>query len=130
MADTDLTVRRYRPTDGPSVRTLHERVMRAAGAFVGGVAEPDLDDVTAAYLDAGGEFLLGERDGTVVAMCGYRPAEGYLAELISDTDDATAEVKRMRVAPEYRRHRYAQRLCDELEHRARPSGFDTSVLDT
>lgn len=44
-----------------------------------------------------------------------------------------AEIKRMRVSPEYQGHGYGQRLLEELEPRARTLGYhilhtDTSVL--
>ena len=97
MTDS-LTLRRYRPADRDRVLDLHERAMRDVGAYVEGVPEPDLDDIEAAYLESGGEFLVGTVDGEVVAMGALRPASGYVTEFLEDLENA-AEIRRMRVAP-------------------------------
>lgn len=126
-----MTLRRYRPEDAERVRDLHVAAMREYDAFSpGGELDADLRDVEAAYLDAGGEFLVGTRRGDVVAMGAFRPAEGYIAEFVEDLGDRAAEVKRMRVAPAHQRDGYGQRVLDELEARARDRGFTEFVLDT
>jgi len=75
---TDLRVRRYEPRDADVVWDLHERALRDVGAFDEEYAhlDADLRRVPEAYLDAGGEFLVGDRvpDGSVVAMGGLQPA--------------------------------------------------------
>ena len=63
-----------------------------------GAPEPDLDDIEAAYLESGGEFLVGEADDEVVAMGAFRPAGGYVTELL-DGLKKRGEVIRMRVMP-------------------------------
>jgi ribosomal protein S18 acetylase RimI-like enzyme len=128
MADS-LSLRHYRPADRDRVLELHERAMRDVGAYVEGVPEPDLADVEAAYLESGGEFLVGETDGEVVAMGAFRPAEGYVTELLDDLENA-AEIKRMRVAPARQGRGYGRRVYSELERRAKERGFDEFALDT
>jgi len=128
MTDS-LTLRRYRPADRDRVLNLHERAMRDVGAYVEGVPEPDLDDIESAYLESGGEFLVGTVDGEVVAMGAFRPAGGYVTELLDGLENA-AEVKRMRVAPARQGRGYGRRVYGELERRAREHGFDELVLDT
>ena len=128
MADS-LTLRRYRPVDRDRALDLHERAMREVGAYVEGVPDPDLDDIESAYLEPGGEFLVGETDSEVVAMGAFRPAEGYVTELLDDLENA-AEIKRMRVAPAWQGRGYGRQVYGELERRARESGFDELVLDT
>lgn len=103
--------------------------MRDAGAYVDDVPEPDLDDVEASYLDEGGEFLVGEVDGRIVAMGAFRPATGYLAEFLEDPPAATAELKRMRVDPDHQRRGYGRRVYEGLERRARDRGFTDLALD-
>lgn len=126
----ELRVRRYRPEDADRVRELHEAAMREVGAYVEGVPEADLADVEASYLDAGGEFLVGETEGRIVAMGAFRPVEGYLTELVRDLDDRAAEVTRMRVDPAHQRRGYGTRIYDALERRARDGGVTEFVLDT
>jgi len=117
----------YRPEYSDAVLALHEAAMRAEGAYVEGVPDPDLQDVSDSYGD--GEFLLGLRDGDLVAMGAFRPATGYITEMI-DVEDRTAELKRMRVDPAHQREGYGQAIYDDLEQRARDRGFDEIVLDT
>lgn len=125
----DLTVRRYRSADDARVREVHEAALRDAGAYVEGVPEPDLEDVVGAYLEVGGEFLVGEVDGCVVASGAFGPADGPVTEHL-DVSDGAAELKRMRVDQANHRRGYGRRIYDELERRAREHGFWTLVLDT
>jgi ribosomal protein S18 acetylase RimI-like enzyme len=127
---SDLSVCRYRPSDGERVRELHVAAMREFDAFNENEGlDDDLMDVQEAYLD-GGEFLVGTVDGDIVAMGAFRPAQGYITEFVDGLGDAAAEVKRMRVDPARQRQGYGQRVYDELERRARDRGFDEFVLDT
>lgn len=129
MADR-LQLRRYRPTDTDRVLELHEDAMRDVGAFVESVTDPDLENVGEVYLDSGGEFLVGERDGRIVAMGAFRPATGYITDFLDGLPDRTAELKRMRVDPAYQQQGYGQQVYDELEQRARERRFAAMVLDT
>lgn len=127
----DLDVRRFEAGDGAAVRELHERAMRAAGDFVEGVPEPDLEDVPGHYLDGDGdgEFLVGELAGEIVAMVAYHPVtEWILADQFS-VDDDTAELTRMRVDPDEQRRGFGERIYTELERRASEAGYDQLVLD-
>jgi len=82
-------------------------------------AFPDLADVEASFLAAGGDFLVGVEGDAVVAMGGFRP--------VSPT---VGEVLRVRVHPARRRDGLGRRLMDELELRARRRGIDQLTLDT
>lgn len=128
---TALDIRRYREADAERVRDLHVAAMREYDAFAESAdLDADLRDVTASYLDAGGEFLVGTDHKTIVAMGAFRPAEGYLPKFVDGLGDAPATVKRMRVAPDRQREGCGQRIYDELESRARDRGFTEFVLDT
>ena len=83
MADS-LTLRRYRPDDRDRVLGPHEVAMR---------------DVGAAYLESGGEFLVGTVDGEVVAMGAFRPAGRGLRHGTAGRSQERGEVTRMRVMP-------------------------------
>ncbi|HYU77153.1 MAG TPA: GNAT family N-acetyltransferase, partial [Ktedonobacteraceae bacterium] len=80
------------------------------------------DDVYAieeVYLKNRGEFLIGECHGLFVAM-------GALKR----TSPERAEIKRMRVHPDYQGRGYGQLILDELEARARALGYQILHLDT
>lgn len=125
-----LEIRRYRPGDVERIRELNVVAMRAVGACVEGAPDPDLRDVEGTYLDGGGEFLVGELDGRVVAMGAFHPAEGYVTDFVGDLPEGTAEITRMRVDPDHQRRGYGQRIYDELERRAVAAGYGHLVLDT
>lgn len=117
---SELAIRRYEPRDADAVWTVHEAALRASALeFVeDAAADEDVENVEAAYLDDG-EFLVGVRDGDVVAVGGFRPVE---------TD--AVEVRRMRVHPDHQREGHGERMLAELEARARDRGFDRVVLYT
>jgi len=130
MSD-ELRIRRYEPSDHERVLELHERALRDAGGYVEDVpdeAEADLDDIAGTYLERGA-FVVGERanatDG-IVAMGGFRPFE----RPDGDTDARTAEVKRMRVAPDHQRQGHGTAILQTVETTARDRGFERMVLDT
>lgn len=127
MTDS-LVLCQYRPADNDRVRELHATALRAAGGFVEGVPEPDLDAIEETYL-TNGDFLVGEIEDRIVAMGTFRPAQGYVTEFL-DCSETTAELKRMRVDPDHQRQGYGQTVYEELEHRARERGLTELVLDT
>ncbi|GAB3029616.1 hypothetical protein GCM10025298_17830 [Natronobiforma cellulositropha] len=104
--------------------------MRDVGAFVEGAPDEDLADVETAYLECGGEFLVGEFEGRIVAMGAFRPADGYVTDFLPDLEATAAEVTRMRVDPAHQRRGYGRTILDELERRARERGVTELVLDT
>lgn len=128
---TNLDLRRYEPADRERVLELHEEALRATGEYIEDVpaeVEADLRDIEGAYLQPGGEFLVGEMAGAIVAMGGFRPVEGsWLREI---DDDRTAELKRLRVDPVHQRRGYGERVLQALEERAREQGFERMALDT
>lgn len=130
--DTHLSVRRYRPADRARVRDLHEAAMRDVGAYVEDGPDDDLESIPETFLERGGEFLLGEVDGRIVAMGAFRPLEEdhYLAHFLDERPESAVVVTRMRVDPAHQRRGYGQRLYDDLEARARARGYAEIVLDT
>lgn len=130
---TDLRVRRYEPRDADAVWDLHERALRDVGAFDEEYAhlDADLRRVPEAYLDAGGEFLVGDRvpDGSVVAMGALQPATA-VDHHEDEHDPDAGVVRRMRVDPAHQREGYGSAILTELETRAPDLGFNRLVLDT
>jgi ribosomal protein S18 acetylase RimI-like enzyme len=115
-----LTLRRYTSADQEAVEYLHVFVIQQTGAYLGrGPWDDDVYAIEEVYLNNQGEFLIGECDGQVVAMGALRR-----------TSPERAEIKRMRVHPDYQGRGYGQRILDELEARARALGYRTLHLDT
>jgi ribosomal protein S18 acetylase RimI-like enzyme len=125
-----LAVRRYRPADAGRVRDLDAATMEATDAFADSVPETDPDCIPAEYTEAGGAFLVGELENRIVAMGAFRPVTGYTTTLVDEPADATAEIKRLWVAPAHQRRGHGGALCATLEAWARKRGFADVVLDT
>jgi GNAT superfamily N-acetyltransferase len=119
--------RRYRPADREKVIALHKEALKAAGAYVEPTPDKpwldlDLEDVEAAYINLGGDFLVGTLEDEIVAMAAFRMA-------LRDSQAGTAELKRMRVKPEHQGKGIGVHLLDLIEERARRAGYNRLVLD-
>lgn len=80
--------------------------------------DTDIENIPARYLDAGGEFLVGEIDGRIVTMGG----------LMRETA-TSGLVKRMRTVPDLQGHGYGAQLLDTLERRAKELGYAELIAD-
>ncbi|MDQ3855545.1 MAG: GNAT family N-acetyltransferase [Chloroflexota bacterium] len=90
------------------------------GADAGpGPWDDDLLDIEGIYLQPGGEFLVGECDGQIVAMGALRRTSGE-----------RAEVRRVRVDPAFQRRGLGRRMLEALERRALELGYRELHLDT
>jgi ribosomal protein S18 acetylase RimI-like enzyme len=115
-----LTIRRYTPADQATVEHLHVFAIQQTGAYLGrGPWDDDLYAIEEHYLNNHGEFLIGEYEGQLVAMGALRR-----------TSPTRAEIKRMRVHPDYQGRGFGQLILTELEARARALGYTTLHLDT
>ena len=136
-----VRVRRYRPGDGERGRELNRVAMRETPEWVADAPDEDLEDVRGHYLDADGEFLVGELgsdpegrgDGDqhleLVAMGAYSPLEGWMAEQF-DGWAGTVELTRIRVAPEYKGRGFGSQVVTALERRARRVDYRALALNT
>ncbi|GAB7093511.1 hypothetical protein JCM30237_06630 [Halolamina litorea] len=128
-----LTIRRFERVDRDAVDDVVESALRSADAYFEDVPALEDGDIIAEYVDAGGAFLVGERNDVeaseIVATAAFRPPTGVAAVFVDD-DGSTAEVKRMHVHPDHHREGVGQRMYDELEARAREIGYDRLVLST
>jgi len=115
-----MKVRTYENRDHDSVVKLHMLGMEEYG-FGRHPAEwdKDLEDITGTYIKPGGTFLVVEEDGIPIAMGG-----------LERIDDETAEIRRMRVHPDYRRRGIGSMLVDRLVDFARSRGFKRIILYT
>ena len=82
-------------------------------------AFPDLADIVANFYAVGGDFLIGERNGALVAM-------GGSFRLGPDT----IEIGRVRVHPACRREGLGAELIRRLEERAQAAGITVVTLNT
>ena len=115
-----FTLRRYTPADREAVEYLHVHAIEQAGAYLGrGAWDDDVYAIEETYLNNQGEFLIGEWDGIFVAMGALRR-----------TSPESAEIKRMRVHPDYQGRGLGQIILSELEARACAIGYKTMHLDT
>lgn len=112
-----LEVRRFAAGDARAVRALDRAAMGAAGAR--GRVDEDVDAVAAAYVEDGGEFLVGICDGRLVATGALR-----------HVTDAVAELNRTRVHPAFQRRGFGRTILARLEHRASELGYRQLRLDT
>jgi GNAT superfamily N-acetyltransferase len=115
-----LHIRRYEPGDRRAVRRLHDDALNDVGVHLGtGPWDDDLEDIEDVYLESGGEFLVGELEGEIVAMGAIR--------LVSPE---AAELKRMRVRPGLQGRGYGQAMLDALHRSAADLGYTTLHFDT
>ena len=115
-----LDIRRYQDTDNRAVWELHHLALGPTGAyFRGGKWDEDLRDIRNHYINNGGEFLVGVLDNKVVCMGTFRKKSATLAE-----------IKRMRVLPDYQRRGYGQIILNKLEEEAAALGYTELCLDT
>jgi ribosomal protein S18 acetylase RimI-like enzyme len=115
-----FTLRRYTPADREAVEYLHVHAIQQAGAYLGrGPWDDDVYAIEETYLNNQGDFLIGEWDGIFVAM-------GALLR----TSPERAEIKRMRVHPDFQGRGLGQIILSELEARARALSYKTLHLDT
>ena len=118
--EIEMGLRRYRAGDHEPVRRLHDVAMHGAGIHLGeGPWYEDLDEIENVYLRNGGEFLVGTLRDEVVAM-------GAVKKSTADK----AEIKYMRVAPEFQRRGFGQVILTALEKHAIELGYTTLHLDT
>ena len=115
-----LTIRRYEEADHDAVWEVHNVALHQVGAHVGnGPWDDDLHHIEEVYFADGGEFLVGECEGRVVAMGALRRVS-----------DDVAKVTRMRVHPRCQRRGFGQAILERLEARAVELGYATLTLET
>lgn len=113
-----VALRDVSPADQAAVRALVLAGLAERWGEVDAALNPDLDDIATAF--AGGRTLVGELDGSVVATGTLLPRGGGRAEIL-----------RMSVDRNLRRHGIGRRILDELLATARRwPGVRTVVLET
>jgi putative acetyltransferase len=108
-----LGVEGLRPVRDDDADALRRLIGGVYAEYPGCVLEPDgldadLDGMASLVARKGGEFWVVERDGAVVACCGWGPA-----------GDGVVELKRLYVGPAARRQGIGRRLVEMVEQAAR-----------
>jgi GNAT superfamily N-acetyltransferase len=114
-----LLIRAYEARDAAAVWALHVAALSAIGALYPGPWDEDFQRISEVYVEPGGTFLVGELDGSIVAM-------GALRCIAT----ATAEIKRMRIQPGLQRCGYGSLILQALERHAAQRGLWRLQLDT
>ncbi len=81
--------------------------------------DKDLHHIEHVYHHNRGEFLVGSYEGRIIAMGAFRK-----------TSEKLAEIKRMRVHPDFQGRGFGQVILDELEVRTLALGYMKLHLDT
>lgn len=115
--------RKFKAHENPTpVQDLHREALEAAGAYVeDSDRDFDLNGPGDYYELLGGEFWVGEIDGEIVAMGGFKTTD--------DDSSDIAELKRMRVKPALQGNHIGTKMLELLEQRAREHGYRAMILD-
>ena len=114
-----MLIREYEVRDVDAVWALHVEALSAVGALYPGPWDADFKRIVEIYVDPGGTFLVGELDGSIVAI-------GALRRI----DPLTAGIKRMRVRPHLQRRGLGGLILQALERHAAERGLVHLELDT
>ncbi|HET9501748.1 MAG TPA: GNAT family N-acetyltransferase [Marmoricola sp.] len=113
-----------RPITHPDAALLVEQVQ---GEYVARYGGRDDTPIEPGYFEEpAGAFFVGYLDGVPVASGAWRRR----TDVSFGDSTASAEVKRMYVAPPARRRGLARRMLTHLEETARDSGAEVMVLET
>ena len=118
-----LNIRRYELKDNASAKELNYaglKQMDPDTCWEGiEVADGDYNDIENIYINHRGDFLVGTLNGEVVVT-------GAVKYLTS----TCAEIKRIRVKPDYQRKGYGEAMLKRLIEVARELGYKTLRIDT
>jgi ribosomal protein S18 acetylase RimI-like enzyme len=123
MEEQVLKIRRYKPEDNAAAKALNDAGLKQMNPEIDWtdvrVANKDYDDIENIYMKNRGDFLVGTLNGEVVVT-------GAVKKL----DETCAEIKRIRVKPEYQRRGYGETMLKELIRVAGKLGYKRIRIDT
>ncbi len=113
-----LTFRRYQDADHDAAWSVFAAGTAQLG-FQNGPWDDDMHHIPAVYLEPGGEFIVGDDGGRIVAVAAYRREA-----------DGRASVHRVAVHPDAQGRGVGRAIMAELETRAQRAGISVLHLDT
>ena len=117
--NSDVKVRRFQASDLETVLKLHREGLQQTSSYAQDRQfDADLSDIPTNYFH-GGEFLIALKDDSIVGMGAIRKI-----------DQATAEIKRMRVVAAWQRKGIGAYILQILIKRAKDLGYHRVILDT
>ena len=115
-----LKIRCYQPADRETVWNLHNEALAGTGAHAGyGSWDDDLYNIEEVYINSYGDFIVGIYNDKIIAM-------GALKK----TSKQHAQIKRMRVSPDFQGNGFGGEILKELEKRAKGLGYSSLHLET
>lgn len=118
-----LKIRRYKPEDNAAAKELNyaglAQMMEDTKWEGIEVADGDYDDIENIYMNHRGDFLVGTLNGEVV-----------VTGAVKKMDETYAEIKRIRVKPEFQRQGHGEAMLKELIRVAGKLGYEKLRIDT
>ncbi|MDE2890801.1 MAG: GNAT family N-acetyltransferase [Gemmatimonadota bacterium] len=117
MDSQQISIKPFEREDQDTVRNLILDGLAEHWDEVDTKLNPDLNDIGASY--EGATFLVAWLDGEIVGSGALVPSSDHVAEIV-----------RMSVAAEYRRHGIGRQILERLCQKAKESGIQRIVLET
>ena len=120
----DITLRRFQNKDTEAIFQLHIAGLKQTDSYITDPKlrekfDKDLHNIEEVYLQNSGEFLVATLGDEIVGIGGF-----------SKVDEATAELRRMRVKQEFQGRGIGSLLLDKLIAKAKKLGYKKLILDT
>ena len=120
----NIILRQFEDSDKEMVYDLHFEGLKQTGSFnedpkARKYFDQDLRRIKEEYIDNGGEFFVATINDRIIGMGALRKKT-----------DKTAEIKRMRVRPEFQGKGIGGLILDRLIERAKELGYKELILDT
>lgn len=117
---TSIKFRQFQDQDLDKVWELHISGLNQTQSFIPNPElDADLDNIPAHYLNSNGEFLIAEINNQIVGMGAFR-----------NIDPHTAEIKRMRVNPDFQGQGIGKQILELLIQKAKSANYKKLILDT
>ncbi|MFH1382001.1 MAG: GNAT family N-acetyltransferase [Chloroflexota bacterium] len=116
----NISLRQFKYFDQDAVWQLHIEGLEQTGSFIDNPEyDSDLGRIIADYIENRGDFIVATCDELIVGSGGLRRV-----------NNETAEIKRMRVTPQYQGQGIGELILDYLMKKAQALGYQRLILDT
>lgn len=126
-----ISIRPYRPSDQPQIRSLHDRTPPAGSPYLGPqVWFPDLDDIPSNFLAFWVATQAAGDGETIVGMVGVEEPDDEVPPSVLRERPGVLRLQHMRVAPERQRQGLGRRLTQTVIDWARNHAYSVLILET